>query len=59
MAVQEGWVGKGGQNGGRKSGVFGGVFGPPEESFSKASGFFPEEAHFVVFIAFPYLEIYR
>ncbi len=57
MAVQEGWVGKGGPNGGRKGGVFGAVFRPPEGSFSKASGFYPEEAHFAVFKAFSYLEI--
>ena len=57
MAVQEGWVGKGGPNGGRKGGVFGAVFGPPERSFSKASGFYPEEAHSLVFKRFSYLEI--
>ena len=57
MAVLEGWVGKGGPNGGRKGGVFGAVFGPPEGSFSKALGFYPEEAYFDVFKAFSYLEI--
>ena len=38
--------------------VFWGAFSdPPEGSFSKASGFYPEEAHFAVFQAFSYLEI--
>ena len=40
--------------------VFSGAFSdPPKGLFSKASGFFPEEAHFVVFKAFSYLDIYR
>ena len=41
MAVQEGWVGKGGPNGGRKSGVSGAVFGPPREVFFQGFGLLP------------------